>query len=369
MCVEQVRFSRRQALVLGLVALLPFRRDRGAQLLPAVPVWLDLSIHPRGSWGAQLPPKFPMDPEPDVRFLLVHHTAGRTDYGPDEVVDQIRQVYAFQTGPEKGWADVCYHFFVDRFGGVWEGRAGSLDGPVVADATGGNQGFAQLVCLLGNFHEQPATAEMIRSLELVLAWLADRYQLDSSPDATTSFVSRGSNKWPSGTEVTARTISGHRDMSLTVCPGDYVYPLLETEVPAAVGLLRNPRPPAASQDDDEVEVQITSTSPATTVAPPESTQAPTTTSPIATTTEETTVSVPPTTTAATTSQAPAPAATSDGGRNSAPAIAGAVVVGSAIVSVGAFAASRRHRRSELQPGRVSEAAQGDPALRSGDLGE
>jgi hypothetical protein len=230
MCVENVTITRRQALVFGLLALLPFRRYRGAQALTAVPVRTDLSIRPRDSWGAQLPPKAPLDPEPDVRFLLVHHTAGNSDYGPDEVIDQIRQVYLYQTGPEKGWPDVCYHFFVDRFGGVWEGRAGSLDGPVIADATGGNQGFAQLICLLGNFHEQPATAEMMKSLELVLAWLADRYQFDTSPNATTTFVSRGSNKWPSGTEMTARTISGHRDMSQTVCPGDYVYPLLETEV-------------------------------------------------------------------------------------------------------------------------------------------
>jgi hypothetical protein len=345
MCVEQQNFTRRQTLVLGLAALLPIRRNPGASGLRTVTVRPDLSVHPRDSWGAQLPAKGPMEPEPDVRFLLVHHTAGSTNYRADEVVGQIQQVYAYQTGPEKGWPDVCYHFFVDRFGGVWEGRAGSLDGPVVADATGGNQGFAQLVCLLGNFHEQPATAEMVSSMGRVLAWLADRYELDTSPGAETTFVSRGSNKWPEGSEVTGRTISGHRDMSLTVCPGDYLYPLLETEVPTAVQALRSPQRPADA-NPDEVDVPTTSTSPSTTPATSETSQAPPTPSPPPTSASTSTsieaTKVPLTTEASVTSQVRALTSASDGGPDSEALIGGAVVAGGVIVSVGALAAARRH---------------------------
>ena len=73
----------------------------------------------------------------------------------------------------KGWTDVCYEFFVDRDGDVWEGRAGALAGPVVADATGGSQGFAQLVCLLGDFTDaDPDGGVHWTSLVKVLAWLA-----------------------------------------------------------------------------------------------------------------------------------------------------------------------------------------------------
>lgn len=338
--------------MLCLLALLPLRRARSAQALDTIPVRPDLSIHPRDSWGEQLPPKLPLNPEPDVRFVLVHHTAGKTDYGPNEVADQIRQIYAYQTGPKKGWPDVCYHFFVDRFGGVWEGRAGSLDGPVVADATGGNQGFAQLVCLLGNFHEQPATAQMIHSLELVIAWIADRYELDTTPDAATTFVSRGSNKWPEGTEVNARIISGHRDMSQTVCPGDFVYPLLETDVPAAVEALRSQQQPVVSDDPGEAAAPSTSTAPPATSAPPESSQAPQTT-PLSTATTESTV-MPAGPTAAPTSQATNPAATSDGGRNTGTLIAGGVVAGGALVSIGALAAARQHRNSTQERNQARE---------------
>jgi hypothetical protein len=199
----------------------------------------EVLIRSRSEWGADLPPTGELLPEPDVRFLLVHHTAGRTDYAESEVVEQIRQSYRHQTGPARNWPDVCYNFFVDRYGGIWEGRHGSATAAVMADATGGSQGFAQLVCLIGNFHENRPTPAMMASLERLLAHLIVQYGLDSAPGATTSFVSRGSNKWPEGTRVTARVISGHRDVSDTVCPGDFLYPLLESDVPRNVlALLR-----------------------------------------------------------------------------------------------------------------------------------
>ena len=369
MCVKQKTLTRRQTLMLGAIALLPRRPQQKTQELPAVPVRPDLLVRPRDSWGAQLPPKSPMAAEPDVRFMLVHHTAGTTNYQPDQVIDQIQQVYSYQTGPEKGWPDVCYHFFIDRFGGVWEGRAGSLDGPVIADATGGNQGFAQLICLLGNYHEQPATAEMINSLERTLAWIADRYELDTSPDATTTFVSRGSNKWPQGTEVAARTISGHREMSLTVCPGDYMYPLLETEIPTAVQTLRTGQKPADSDSPEDVEVPATSASTPATSTATQSSQAPPTTKsatrPAATTTAtpndatNTAAAQDSPASAITSTSLVSPSTTSSGsGPDSVTFVAGAVVAGGTIVSIGAIAAARRHSNSQQEQGRPS----------AGDLG-
>jgi hypothetical protein len=219
------------------------RDDSGVVVAPG------LVISPRDRWGADLVAG-ELRAESDVRFLLVHHTAGRNDYGLDEAPAQMRQVFAFHTGAEKRWPDVAYNFFVDRFGGVWEGRTGSLAGPLIADATGGSQGFAQLVCLLGNFVDTDPTVEMLSSLERVLAWLADRHLIDTSTGATTSFASRGSNRWPAGSRVTVRTISGHRDVSQTACPGDRLYARLVAEVPEAVARLRGSAtpPPAVSTE-------------------------------------------------------------------------------------------------------------------------
>lgn len=195
-----------------------------------------LTVLRRISWAGDLaaPAGLPTEAPGDVRVLLVHHSASANDYGEDEVVGQIRQFHALHTGPEKGWVDVAYNFFVDRFGRVWEGRSGSLDGPVIGDATGGNQGFSQLVCLIGDFEVTDPSPEAIDSLTRILAWIARRDGVDVAPGATTTFTSRGSNRWPEGATVDTATIAGHRDMSQTACPGGRVYDRVRGDLPALV---------------------------------------------------------------------------------------------------------------------------------------
>jgi hypothetical protein len=191
----------------------------------AIEVAKGLRIHPRDDWGADLPPKGPMGAE-DVRFLLVHHTASANNAPDPRAV--VRQTYAYQTGPAKLWPDICYHFMIGADGSIWEARAGSLAGPVIADATGGNQGFAQLVCLIGNFVGEAPTAAAQDSLMRLLIFLADRYEINTDPSATMSFISRGSNRYRAGALITTSTVSGHRDCSATACPGDVGYSLLPT---------------------------------------------------------------------------------------------------------------------------------------------
>jgi hypothetical protein len=125
----------------------------------------------------------------------------------------------------KGWSDVCYEFFIVAIGDVWEGRAGALTGPVVADATGGSQGFAQLICCSAT--SQPAadagSDDVARQGPGVAA---DRYDIDIVP-ARHDIVRLARLAALAGrTPVTTATIAGHRDMSFTECPGDALYPLL-----------------------------------------------------------------------------------------------------------------------------------------------
>ena len=208
--------------------------SRSAAVAPGVEVAPGLDIHPRSEWDTGKKATRPIPPEPDVRFLLVHHAASSNQEPQSAIPARLRAAYVLHTGPQKRWPDVCYNFFVDPFGGVWEGRTGSLAGPVMADATGGSQGFAQLVCLLGNFQHRMPTPEALDALTRTLAWLADRYRIDTTPGATTQFISRGSNKWKKGAPVTASTISGHRDMTYTACPGDAFYPYVHTRLQSDV---------------------------------------------------------------------------------------------------------------------------------------
>lgn len=216
---------------------------------PAAAALEPLRVRPRDDWARGLPVRGELLPEQDVRFLLVHHSASRNDYAAGDVVRELQSFYRLHTGPERGWSDIAYNVLVDRFGGVWEGRAGSALRPVQGSATGGSQGFAQLACFIGNHSSGPPTPAARASMLRVLAWLADRSELDTAPGATATFVSRGSNRWPAGAAVTTPTLSAHRDMSRTTCPGDAVYADVRERFPAevtAVRAARAARPVAAS---------------------------------------------------------------------------------------------------------------------------
>lgn len=209
----------------------------------------ELGVRPRADWAGARIATGPLSVEAagDVRFLTIHHTASSNSYLEQDVPRLIRGVFAAHTS-EKGWPDVAYNFFVDRYGGIWEGRTGSIAGPVVPDATGGYQGFSQLCCLIGDHRSERPTDVALDSLNRLLAVLAARYGIDPRPDAVTTFTSRGSNRWPRGQVVTTRTIAGHRDVSRTVCPGDACYSLIghEIAVRAAAPEPAGPQPTRAA---------------------------------------------------------------------------------------------------------------------------
>ena len=234
-------FTRRAALAGAAAVVVGARLGAGASAaagspVPSVTVAPGLDIKPRSTWTSQ-GPKRPLSRE-TPKFLLVHHSASSNSYAAADIAPLLRNVFTYHTSAEKGWPDVCYNFFIDRFGGVWEGRSGSLAGPVVADATGGSQGFAQLVCLLGDFTSTMPTAAAQTSLRRLLAWLARRDGISTASGATATFVSRGSQRHPKGTTVTTATIAGHRAMSYTACPGDKFYPYVTNGLRADVQAVR-----------------------------------------------------------------------------------------------------------------------------------
>jgi N-acetylmuramoyl-L-alanine amidase len=216
-------------------------RSRVANLAAGVDASISkfgVTVNPRSAWiPAKQPTPTGMRVESAVKVLLVHHSDSPNTYKAVAVPGLLRGFLGFHTGPEKKWPDVAYNFFVDRFGGVWEGRAGSLDGPVAGSATGGNQGFSQLVCLVGTFQKDAPPPAMLDSLERLLAGLSSHYSMSADPEATTTFVSLGSNRWPAGKTVTTRSIEGHRAMSQTTCPGDAGFATLPS-VRTAVQKLR-----------------------------------------------------------------------------------------------------------------------------------
>ena len=142
--------------------------------------------------------------------VVLHHTAetgvekGRN---PDEVV---RSIYAYHAH-SRGWGDIGYHFIIDPYGQIYEGRAGGnfvVGGHVYCNNIG-----TIGVSLMGNFEDQKPTKEQLVALGKLLPRLAKFYELDLT--ATEEFHGK---KLPN--------LIGHRDLAATACPGKNLYKLL-----------------------------------------------------------------------------------------------------------------------------------------------
>ncbi len=268
MTMKQIALSRR-ALLAGIAGLAAYGipSPAAADYLRSAARRQDFQIRPRTDWAEDgRLPTGEMASE-DVQLLVVHHTLiPGNGYTQDQVPKLMRDIFDYHAGPEKGWPDIAYNFMVDQFGDVWEARFGSLDGPVQGSASGGNQGFAQLCCFLGDLSDQPPTEAAAASMASLLAQLADRYKINTSPGATVNLVSQGSSRYAEGAEMVLPTLAGHRDVSLTACPGDAGYSFLQQTLPVLVNERRS-RTAVAST--------TTTVAPTTTITEP-STSAPTT---------------------------------------------------------------------------------------------
>lgn len=250
----------RAGLTMGSVGLL------GAQARPAAAKGVPKPpIHPRDDWAADLAPVGEIQPE-DPLFILVHHSASPNTDAPGGTPERLRSFFDFHT-TTRGWPDVAYNFFVDRWGEIWEGRRGSLTGPVAGDATGGSQGHAQLVCFVGDFATEPPPAKALDAMTSLIAWLAMRDGI--ALDEQVEFTSRGSTSWPAGETVRTAAVAAHRDMSETTCPGDALYPLVAGEIlPGAQRIVAAARTPSpASTPEGAVETPAASGTPAGPIEP------------------------------------------------------------------------------------------------------
>jgi hypothetical protein len=148
----------------------------------------------------------------------------------------MRSLYAYFTKSLK-YADMGYNFLVDRYGVVYEGRAGcapsaaDCDGPskaVIGAHTAGMNDNTFAISAIGNFETgsiNDATAQlMTKAISGLMAWKIAPYNLDPSAMANIpSTDTSGLSKYRNGTVATVPVISGHRDVGRTVCPGKYLY--------------------------------------------------------------------------------------------------------------------------------------------------
>jgi putative cell wall-binding protein len=158
-----------------------------------------------------------------VKSMVIHHTAGSNDYTAEQAAAQVRGIYAYH-GQTLGWGDIGYHFLVDKFGRVYEGRYGSIDDTPKGAHAGGNNTDTMGISAMGNYDLVAPPQVMVDAMARVTGWKLAQFGVDPADTVTQLVGGTSGSKYPTRTLVTLPVVNGHLDTYHTACPGRYLYP-------------------------------------------------------------------------------------------------------------------------------------------------
>ncbi len=196
----------------------------------------------RAQWGANESWRN-QDPGMGTKIIagFLHHTASTNSYSADQGPAQMRNLFSYYT-QSLHYKDLAYSFLVDKYGNVYEGRSGcprvvttACDGPArpaIGAHTAGMNLNTFAISAIGNYHEASPGTQALQKMDDaiagLMAWKIAPYGLDPKAIANIPVGSdpHHLSRYREGDIAHVLTISGHRDVGQTVCPGQYLYPEL-----------------------------------------------------------------------------------------------------------------------------------------------
>jgi len=187
-----------------------------------LPSGAQLAITPRAGWGASRCKPRKTAGYGTVDLAFVHHTDSINGYSRSESASVVLGVCLFHRNVNR-WNDIGYNYLVDRYGQVFEGRAGGLEAPVVGAQAGGFNLFSTGIAAIGTYSSVRFPAAGINSMAALLAWKFSQLGIPAVGTATVPSDGGPFTPFRKGTPVTLNHISGHRDADSTACPGSALY--------------------------------------------------------------------------------------------------------------------------------------------------
>jgi hypothetical protein len=144
---------------------------------------LAMAVIPRSQWGAMPAHVQHMDRNRGGwRRITVHHSAEREPPPLDGTLAlsaaAVRSIQkAHMEGKETGYGDIGYHFVIDPYGRVFQGRDLTWQG---AHAAGDNNIQNIGVCAIGNFDEEKPTKAALDALRRLLDNLRSTWKITKS---------------------------------------------------------------------------------------------------------------------------------------------------------------------------------------------
>jgi hypothetical protein len=176
----------------------------------------------RAKWGAKRCKPRRQPSYGNVRVAYVHHTVSVNSYSRSQAASLVLGICLYHRN-SNGWDDIGYNFLVDRYGTVYEGRAGGVTAPVMGAQAGGFNSESTGVSVIGNFASAAPPKAAMRSLAKLLAWKLSLHGVHATGHARVTSAGGSSTGYAAGTKVRVNRISGHRDVDQTSCPGNALY--------------------------------------------------------------------------------------------------------------------------------------------------
>ena len=194
-----------------------------ANLAPGQPP----NIISRAEWGAGAGSRCGGPAYGDgVRAAVVHHTATGNDYAPEDSAAILRSIYAYHT-MTLGWCDIAYNALVDKYGQVFEGRAGGITKDVLGSHTGGFNRDVWGVSMIGDFEDVRPPDVMVRTVGRLLGWRLSLDRVDPRGMIRLKSAGGSNTVYPAGATPELPEIFAHRDVGNTECPGVAGYAALD----------------------------------------------------------------------------------------------------------------------------------------------
>jgi hypothetical protein len=201
-------------------------------------------IAPRAAWeGGQCTPRA-APAYREVKLAFVHHTVNANEYTAEQVPALILGMCRYHRN-SNGWNDLGYNFVVDRFGRLWEGRAGGIDKPVVGAHTEGMNTQSFAVSNIGTHSDVPVSEEAMQAMTRLIRWKLPLHGQPTTGQVTVVSNGGAGSHFGPGEEATLERVSGHRDANATSCPGQALYDQLPNLRERVAGAPVAERPAAA----------------------------------------------------------------------------------------------------------------------------
>jgi uncharacterized protein with LGFP repeats len=183
----------------------------------------------RAQWGAldyDIPHCGLPEYASQLKYAVVHHTDTPNTDSAAASAARVRSIQLYHMGT-LGYCDIAYNFLIDRYGQIFEGRAGGIDRPVIAAHAGGFNTGSVGIALIGTFSSTQPTTAQYNALVSLLRWRLSTGRVNPADGFITTAGDFAGARVPAGTAVYfPNSIIGHRDVDLTDCPGGSMYGML-----------------------------------------------------------------------------------------------------------------------------------------------